>query len=98
MSFGANELLLIQNSCLPKKNIYSTLEPPLLHYNTVVSSKRDRPICEFQGGNHKSLTPDPSADDDTRGQQDDKEVETADEAEEFGGDSERDTLPRLHPI
>ena len=54
-------------------------------------------MCAFEGGNHKSLTPDPSADDDARGQQDDKEAEMADKEEGFGGDSERDILPYLHP-
>ena len=53
-------------------------------------------MCAFEGGKHKSLTPDPSADDDTRGQQDDKE-EMADEEEGFDGDSERDILPCLRP-
>ncbi len=82
---------------LPKKNQHSTSKPPQLHHNTIVSSKHDRPMCEFEGGKHKCLTPDPSADDDTRGQQDDKEAEMADEEEGFSGDSERDTLPYLHP-
>lgn len=54
-------------------------------------------MCELEGGNHTSLTPDPSADDDTRGQQVDKEAEIADEEERFSGDSKRDILPYLHP-
>lgn len=54
-------------------------------------------MCEFKGGKHKSLTPDPSADDDTRGQQDDKEAQMADEEGGFDGDSKRDTLPCLRP-
>lgn len=54
-------------------------------------------MCEFEGGKHKSLTPDPSAYDDTRGQQDDKKTEMADEKEGFDGDSERDTLTCLRP-
>lgn len=45
---------------------------------------------EFEGGKHKSLTPDPSADDD-------KEAEMANEEEGFDGDSERDTLPCRRP-
>ena len=61
------------------------------------TSKHDRPMCEFEGGQHKSLTPDPSSDDDARGQQDDKEAEIADEEEGFGGNSEWDTLLYLDP-
>lgn len=38
-------------------------------------------MCEFEGGKYKSLTPDPSAD----------------EEEGFDGDSERDTLPCQRP-
>ena len=54
-------------------------------------------MCEFEGGKHKSLTPDPSADDNTRCQQDDKKAEMADKEEGFSVDSKRDTLPHLHP-
>lgn len=50
-------------------------------------------MCKSEGGNHKSLTPHPSADDDKKDQQDDKEAEMADEEEEFGGDRERNTPP-----
>lgn len=82
---------------LPKKNKHSASKPPLLHRNTIVSSKHDKPMCAFEDRNHKSLTPDPSANDNTRGQQDNKEAEIADEEEGFGGDSERDTLPYLYP-
>ena len=49
-------------------------------------------MCEPEGGNHKSLTPDRSADDNKNDQQDDKEAEMADE-EEFGGDGEQNTPP-----
>ena len=49
-------------------------------------------MCKSEGGNHKSLTPDPSADDDEKYQQAD-EAEMADEEEEFGGDRERNTPP-----
>lgn len=48
-------------------------------------------MCKSEGGNHKSLTPDPSADDDKKDQRDDKEAEMADEEEELGGDRERNT-------
>ena len=50
-------------------------------------------MCEPEGGNHKSLTPDQSADDNKKDQQDDKEAEMADEEEEFGGDGEQNTPP-----
>ena len=40
-----------------------------------------------EGGNHKSLTPNQSADD-RKDQQDDKETQMADEEEELGGDGE----------
>ena len=78
---------------LPKKNKHSTSEPPLPHRNTIVSSKYDIPMCEPKGGNHKSLTPDQSADDDRKDQQDDKEAQMADEEEELGGDREQNTPP-----
>ncbi|KAL2042635.1 hypothetical protein N7G274_004394 [Stereocaulon virgatum] len=54
-------------------------------------------MCEFEDGQHKSVTPDPSSDDDARGQQDDKEAEIDNEEEGYSGDSKRDTLPYLHP-
>ena len=49
-------------------------------------------MCESEGGNHKSLTPDLSADDDKRDQQD-NEAEMADEEERFSGDIDWDTPP-----
>lgn len=82
---------------LPKRNQHSTSKPPPLHHNTIISSKHDRTTCEFKGGQHKSLTPNPSANDDARGQQDDKEAEIANKKEGFSGDSKRDALPYLHP-
>ncbi|MCJ1230279.1 hypothetical protein MMC12_006951 [Toensbergia leucococca] len=64
---------------------------PPLHYNAI-ASKYDEPVCESEGGNHKSLTPNLSADDDKRDQQD-NEVEMANEEERFSGDRDRDTPP-----
>ena len=82
---------------LPKRNKHSTSKPAPLHRNPIVSSKHDRPIYEFEGGQHKSLTPDPSSDYDARGQQDDKEAEIDNEEEGYSGNGKRDTLPDLHP-
>ena len=81
---------------LPKKNKYYTLEPSLPYYNTIISLKYNKPICEPKGGNYKSLTPNQSADDNKKDQQDNKEVEIADKEEEFGGDREQNTPPVLY--
>ena len=54
-------------------------------------------MCEFEGRQHKSLTPAPSFDDNARGQQDDKKAEIDDEEEGYSGDRKLDTLPYLHP-
>ena len=64
------------------------MPPP--HYNAI-ASKYDEPVCESEGGNHKSLTLNLSADDDKRDQQD-NEAEMADE-ERFSGDRDQDTPP-----
>ena len=50
-------------------------------------------MYEPESGNHKSLTPDQSANDNKNDQQDDKEAEIADKEEEFSGDREQNTLP-----
>ena len=63
--------------------------------STIVSLKYDKPMCEPEGGNLKSLTHGQSADD-KKDQQDDKEAEIADEEEEFGGDGEQNTPPVLY--
>ena len=80
-----------------KRNQHSASKPAPLHRNTIVSSKHDRPTCGFEGGQHTSLTPDPSSDDDARGQPDDKEAEIDNEEEGYSGDGKLDTLPYLHP-
>lgn len=54
-------------------------------------------MCEFEGGQHKRLTPDPSSDNNARGQQDDKEAKIANKEEGYSGDGKRDILPYLHP-
>ena len=53
-------------------------------------------MCEAEGGNHNSLTPNLSADNDKRDQQD-NEAEMADE-ERFSGDRDRDTPPLPYSI
>ena len=53
-------------------------------------------MCESEGGNHKSLTPNLSADNDKRDQQD-NEAGMADEEERFSGDRDRNTPPLPYP-
>ena len=54
-------------------------------------------MCEFEGRQHKSLTPAPSFNDNARGQQNDKKEEIDDEEEGYSGDGKLDTLPYLYP-
>lgn len=71
---------------LLKKNKYSISKPPLPYRNSIIVSLRhDRPLCEFEGRKHKSLTLDLSTNYD-------KEAEMADKEEGFNDDSKQDIL------
>jgi len=86
---------------LPKKNKHSTSKKPPPHRNTIVSSKYDKPVREFKGGNRQGLMPDPSTDGDKKDPCNGQEAEVDDkeeDKEEPNGNGDKKTTPLLQSI